>query len=307
MVKPAYAAIHDANGFNPVDSFIETSFGGAYDRQRMVLRYEVQELETEFAPKTQKAGNDLSCMRAAEEALSLMQAQINKIPQPSWVSDPAQFSTKMNLYFDAAARANDVPKARMDSAVDRYDLAPQSKDDVSGKINLVNQQIAQMDALVNNIDSKFNELAQLAQSPQEFKALSQMGITSIDGIYAIDPGRFVPKDGDGRPTQYDPKNLIHALQAIEHFLENPALATMEGMRLFGPRAINELREVMRDDYGAKPQNGLGRAPEGVLAPDPNGRFAPPPRNPDDPNNDDPNNPNSRTRRMVPGLGIGYLG
>ena len=296
---------HDAYGFAATgrEAFISSSFGHAYDQSRIALKHEALTLNQNPAPKTQQAEEDAACMEAAGAALSLVQGAINKIPQPSWVNDPEQFKTQVDIYFHKAAEQNGVSPSRMDAAVDNYNMRPASKHDVSAKLAQVNQQIQMMDSLVNNINNSFNETFRLAKSPAEFKALTQMGVTSIDGIYAVDPGFFKPKDLNGNPVDYDPKNLLHSLQAIERFLDNPATATVElGIRLFGPKAIEQLREVMREDYGAQTleQQAQARArkldvPDTPLAPDPNGRFAPPPKNGIETGDDDPNNPQQKQR------------
>lgn len=308
MVKPAYSNIHDANGFSVHDvngrspvgegAFIHTSFGGASDRQRMIWQFERQELEKNFSPKSQKTNEDLSCIKAAEEALSAVQMAVNKVPQPSWVSDTQQFPVQMQKIFDASARSNDIPKSKMDSAVERYDLFPQTAAQVSHKIDMVNQQIQQMDTLIKSIDEKFTSLTQHV-NPEELKRLSAMGITSVDGIYAIDPGYFKPKDANGNVVEYDPANLIHGLQAIEYFLQDPGKAKMDNMRMFGPRAIEELRMIMEDRTPAEPGKNFGVQPS-LLRDMDRPRSTDPNANPDDDNNPN-NNGYNRRNRFNPGL------
>lgn len=268
--------VFDANGFKVAkgnEGFITTSVGGATDRQRMILTHEWQELENSRSPsapqglpRTETINTDRVCIQAADKALSIMQAQVNKIPQPTWVSDKAAFSHVMNGLFEAEGEKRGVSPSRMNSAVDTYNLRPQAHPDVTNKSAMVQSQIRQMDELVAKIDKSFDEIAKLAKSPQDLKALSLMGVTSIDGIYAVDPGYFEPKDGEGRPTKYDPKNITHVLQAIDHFMQNPARAMMAieeggmGMHLFGPKAIDELRLIVGERAPTAPGNNFDASP-----------------------------------------------
>jgi hypothetical protein len=222
----------------------------------MILNYELKELERDNAPKTAKIPNDRPYLDTAKDAMSLVQRAVTRamdeVPQPTWLSNPSQFRAVVNASLNVASIRNlgqgyeEGDKSKLDQVVGTYNIRPAIPDEVGAKIEQISHQINQMDALVQNIDAKFNEIAQLAKSPQEFVALSKMGITTIDGIYAIDPGRFTPKDGDGRPMGYDPRNIIHGLQAIEHFMNDPAKASAEGMKLYGPKAVEQLQRAMKD-------------------------------------------------------------
>jgi len=292
------------------DAWITTSLGGGYDSIRMGLQYkvgELAELEIRNVPKTERVNEDRACMQAADEALNFMQQKIKEVPQPKWVNDSAAFGKNMAAIFNQAAAEHQIPQSKMDNALATYDLRPASKNDVAGKIQAVESQIRQMDQLVQNIDEKFSIIEKTAISPDDKLNLSRMlglgsGVThssmSIDAIYAVDPGRFKPQGKD----HYDPRNLIDVLQAVDHFLENPARGLAEGMSLYGPNAIKELREALSDAL-KKPEPGM-RGPEGVLAADPNGAFAPP-RNSDNGDPYDPTNPNNR--RKAPGFALGAPG
>jgi len=305
------------------EGLITTSLGGAYDRERMIRQYELHELESSRSasapqglPKTERVNEDRACMQAADEALSAMQAEINKVPQPTWVSNNQKFAIAMEGLFNASAESYGVPQGKMNKAMDVYGFWPKTKDDVAGKVQAVQNQIQQMDGLVQSIDKKFSILEEVAISKDDKMALSSMlglgsGVThntmSIDAIYAVDPGRFEPKDGEGRPTKYDPRNLIHVLQAVEHLLENPARGLAEGMSLYGPNAIAKLRETLSDRTLAAPEYNPGVSNSMINQINQlGGPGAAPPRRLDDPNNDDPNNPNSPTNRRNR-MDLGLLG
>jgi len=283
------------------EGFITTSAGGAYDRQRlvydrerMVLNYELQQLDNsrgpdapQGLPKSEKVTLDQQYLDVANQALGNVQAAVdraqNKVPQPTWLHDPSEFQVVVNHFFDKASQKTfqrsyqQGDGSTLDQTINSYDVRPTAVEDVSAKILQVTSQISQMDQLVKSIDDKFSVIDTASSSSDEKLILSKMlglssGVThaslSIDAIYAVDPGRFEPKDGEGRPTKYDPKNLCDVLQAVEYFLENPARGMAEGMRLFGPNAIKELRDTMADM--PKP---AAPSIEGALAPYSNGPLA----------------------------------
>ncbi len=262
---------HDANGL-PVagegnEGLIQTSFGGAYDRQRMIWMHELNELERDNVPKTEKLNVDRNCLSVAHDAINLVQKAVNKaineVPQPSWLTNPKEFRDIVNIAFSQTSEKkmgrsySEGDGSRLDQVIKIYDVRPELPDnvdhlphDLTQKQDQIAAQIAQMDALVKSIDEKFNKLAQEA-TPEEFKRLSSLGITSIDGAYGFHPGgEFNPVNHKGERVEYDPKNLIHVFQAMDHFMTDVSAGLAKGMRMHGPNAVNEVRQFVSDRMAA---------------------------------------------------------
>jgi len=263
-------AIHDAYGLNPIDgALLTTSVGGAYDRQRLVLTGELEELERQPKPKMVKAESDKEALIVAQKVLNDVQATVDraktKVPLPTWLHNPDEFkAVVLTVVFESSSQKNHVSRPSVEQTMNTYDLSPASADDVSAKITQASQQILEMDGLMGSINSKFEQLARHAKSPEEMKILAKMGITSVDGIYALDPGKFRPDDG----AEYNPRNMIHVLKAVDHFMDNPAEAMREGMSLYGPKAISEIRAFMSDRMPAPAGYNPGVSPSimGAISP-----------------------------------------
>ena len=120
--------------------------------------------------------------------------------------------------------------------------------DIESKIDELSNQMNTMTQLEEDINSKFHELSDNPKiHAEELKILSKMGITSIDAIYAFDPGKhrekFMPNGPDGEPIQYDARNLVHNFYGIRHFMYHPAEALADGMKPFDAKAVEKLENT----------------------------------------------------------------
>lgn len=271
MVEPTkfkIEDIHDAYGFSPLDSFIQTSFGGAYDYQRMVYKKEIADLEIELDPDgpsiQERTIEDKGLLNVIDGAKTKfgehIEKAVEKVPQPTWLNNPEEYKLVENYFLDQASLAAfnrpyvEGDGSKLDRTINTYNVRSQIPGhvqadrvaDVARQANRERQSyvkglVAKMDGHAAEVDKTCEEVRKLAITPEDAKNFVQQGVKSLDDIQAIYPGYFQPADG----SKYNKYNMAHILEAAEFCVKNPALAKAMDMQVFSSREMNEIREIAK--------------------------------------------------------------